>query len=85
MKYLTTQNTEGFNEIQLATLNNWIDNRLKDAETVDPNYENIVQSTCERALNMYQNIISEERAWTNKKRLERAGRFGLFPKSNRGE
>ena len=59
MKHLTLENTEGFNEIQLATLNNWINNRLKDAETIDPNYDHIVKATCKRALDFYQEILGD--------------------------
>lgn len=57
MKHLTMENTEGFNEIQLATLNHWIDKRLEDAETIDPNYGNIVQATSERALKFFKEIL----------------------------
>jgi hypothetical protein len=59
MNHLRQDNTVGFNDVQLETLNNWINHRLEDAETIDPNYDEIVKATCKRALDFYQEILSE--------------------------
>jgi len=53
------ENTSGFNQEQLDGLNKWINHRLEDAEIVDPNYNSIVKATCKRALDFYQEILSE--------------------------
>lgn len=59
MEHLRQDNTVGFNDEQLAALNHWIDCRLKDAETCDPNYQDIVKATCKRALDFYQEILGD--------------------------
>lgn len=57
--YLTQENTVGFNDIQLACLNNWIHNRMQDAEEIDPHYLDIEKATCKRALDFYQEILCD--------------------------
>ena len=59
MEHLRMDNTVGFNQKQLDALNVWINRRLEDAETIDPNYNDIVKSTCKRALDFYQEILGD--------------------------
>lgn len=59
MEHLSMDNTVGFNEEQLAGLNEWINRRLENAETCDPNYQDIVKATCKSALDYYQEILGD--------------------------
>ena len=57
--YFTQDNTTGFNDEQLAALNNWVGRRMDDADTTDPNYQDIEKATCKRALDFYQEILGD--------------------------
>jgi len=59
MNQLRDDNTVGFNAEQLAALNNWIDRRMEDADTTDPNYLAILNATQKRALDFYQEILGD--------------------------
>lgn len=59
MNHLRDDNTVGFNAEQLAALNNWIDRRMEDADTTDPNYLTILDATQKRALDFYQEILGD--------------------------
>lgn len=59
MDHLRIDNTCGFNQEQLDALNKWINRRLENAETIDPNYKDIIKATRKRALDFYQEILAE--------------------------